>query len=48
MSTPSHAIARHSGSLIVPAIVADAGDQAARRFVELFTATIRNANTRQA
>src|SRR5471030_521337 len=30
----------------VPAIVADAGDQAARRFLEFFAATIRNKNTR--
>jgi integrase/recombinase XerD len=33
---------------ILPAIVANAGDQAARRFIEFFTATIRNANTRRA
>src|SRR5471030_3338538 len=32
----------------VPAIVADAGDQAARRFLEFFAATIRNKNTRMA
>jgi site-specific recombinase XerD len=30
----------------VPAIAADAGDQAARRFLEFFAATIRNKNTR--
>jgi hypothetical protein len=34
--------------IIVPAIVADAGDQAARRFLEFFAATIRNKNTRTA
>jgi site-specific recombinase XerD len=34
--------------LVVPVIVADAGDDAATRFIEFFTATIRNANTRQA
>lgn len=33
---------------IVPAIIADAGDHAARRFLEFFTATIRNAHTRAA
>jgi integrase/recombinase XerD len=33
---------------IVPAIVADAGDAAARRFLEFFTATLRNAHTRHA
>jgi site-specific recombinase XerD len=34
--------------VVVPAIVADAGDQAARRFLEFFAATIRNKNTRMA
>lgn len=34
--------------LVVPGLVADAGDDAATRFVEFFTAHIRNANTRQA
>jgi len=37
-----------AASIAVPAIVADAGDQAARRFLELFAATIRNKNTRTA
>ena len=32
----------------VPAIIAQAGDNAARRFIEFFTATIRNKNTRRA
>ena len=32
----------------VPAIIADQGDDAVRRFVEFFAANIRNANTRQA
>ncbi len=34
--------------LVVPAIVAYAGDHAAGRFVEFFTATITNPNTREA
>jgi site-specific recombinase XerD len=34
--------------LVLPAIVADAGDRAAKRFVEFFTANIRNLNTRRA
>jgi hypothetical protein len=34
--------------MLVPRIVADAGDQAARRFLEFFAATIRNKNTRLA
>ncbi len=33
---------------IVPAIIADAGQKAGKRFIEFLTATIRNANTRQA
>src|SRR5215470_12981077 len=32
----------------VPALIADAGDQAARRFLEFFAATIRNPHTRMA
>jgi hypothetical protein len=34
--------------MAVPAIVAGAGDNAARRFLEFFAATIRNRNTRMA
>jgi site-specific recombinase XerD len=37
-----------AASIVVPAIVADAGDAAARRFLEFFAATIRNKNTRMA
>src|SRR5664279_4238184 len=38
-----------SGKLAgVPAIIAAGGDQARRRFLEFFTATIRNPNTRAA
>jgi site-specific recombinase XerC len=37
------------GSVIaVPAVIAGAGDHAARRFLEFFAATIRNKNTRMA
>jgi hypothetical protein len=32
----------------VPAVIADAGDKATRRFLEFFTANIRNKNTRLA
>jgi hypothetical protein len=35
-------------SLAVPVAIANAGDQAARRFLEFFAATIRNKNTRLA
>lgn len=41
-------VASPIGGPVVPTIVADQGDHAARRFVEFFTATIRNPNTRQA
>jgi site-specific recombinase XerD len=34
--------------VVVPRVIADAGDQAARRFLEFFAATIRNKNTRLA
>jgi site-specific recombinase XerD len=42
--------ARPSGGqlLTVPALIADAGDHAARRFLEFFAANIRNPNTRAA
>src|SRR5215470_17437942 len=33
---------------VVPALVADLGDEAAWRYVEFFTANIRNPNTRRA
>jgi site-specific recombinase XerD len=35
-------------TLAVPAAIADAGEHAARRFLEFFAATIRNKNTRMA
>lgn len=35
-------------SHLLPALIADAGDQAVRRFLEFFTANIRNRNTRAA
>ena len=37
-----------AGIATLPAIVVNAGEQTARRFVEFFTATIRNKNTRTA
>ena len=37
-----------TSGLLVPALIADEGDQAARRFLEYFTANIRNKNTRAA
>lgn len=37
-----------AGMLQLPAIIADAGERASKRFVEFFTANIRNKNTRLA
>ena len=54
-SNPLPAIARPTaltpaltGTLLVPALVADLGEQASWRYVEFFTANIRNPNTRRA
>jgi site-specific recombinase XerD len=41
------AVATRDG-ILVPRVIAAAGDQAARRFLEFFAATIRNKNTRMA
>ena len=43
---PLTGVAGHHG-IVVPRVIAAAGDQAARRFLEFFAATIRNKNTRQ-
>jgi hypothetical protein len=37
-----------AGSVLLPAMVAAAGERAARRFIDFFTANIRNPNTRAA
>ncbi len=37
-----------AGSCPVPALIASAGEHASRRFLEFFTVTIRNRNTREA
>src|SRR4051812_30299051 len=34
--------------VLMPALIAEAGDRTARRFIEFFTANIRNKNTRAA
>ena len=44
---PGHAPSVTGGG-VVPVMIAAAGDQAARRFLEFFAATIRNKNTRMA
>jgi hypothetical protein len=46
-SRPLKNVGGHHG-VVVPRVIADAGDQAARRFLEFFAATIRNKNTRTA
>ena len=37
-----------AATIVVPAIIADAGDSATKRFLEFFAVTIRNKNTRTA
>ena len=48
VAAESKALAAGVGRPVVPALIAEAGDQASRRFLEFFAATIRNKNTRQA
>src|SRR5262252_6545177 len=45
---PSTVVGSTTGSIVVPTLIADAGDHATRRFLEFFAATIRNKNTRMA
>jgi site-specific recombinase XerD len=45
---PAGALTTPADTYIVPALIADLGDQAAWRYVEFFTANIRNPNTRRA
>ena len=45
---PGTLLARREPGPVVPAIVAAAGDQAAFRYLELFAAQMRNANSRRA
>ena len=44
----SRTVAATPGSVVVPSVIADAGDHATKRFLEFFAATIRNKNTRMA
>jgi site-specific recombinase XerD len=48
VSAESGALTELATAGVVPRIVADAGDKAARRFLEFFAATIHNQNTRAA
>lgn len=43
---PRGSIVESGADNVVPLLVADAGEHAARRFLEFFAATIRNKNTR--
>jgi site-specific recombinase XerD len=45
---PTRSLATATTQFVVPAIIADAGEHATRRFLEFFAATIRNKNTRTA
>ena len=45
---PPGALATPTDTYIVPALIADAGEQAGWRYVEFFTANIRNPHTRRA
>src|SRR5208337_213450 len=44
LESSSPTLPRHG--LVVPRVIADAGERATRRFLEFFAATIRNKNTR--
>jgi len=44
----SQAVGAAASGIVVPAMIADAGAQATKRFLEFFAATIRNKNTRMA
>jgi integrase/recombinase XerD len=48
MPEPALAPIPRSSSVVLPALIARAGQQASGRFLEFFTVTIRNANTRAA
>jgi site-specific recombinase XerD len=45
---PGEVVAVAGADVVLPSIIALAGDRAARRFLEFFAATIRNGNTREA
>src|SRR6201996_2473731 len=48
ISANPSALATQADTYIVPALIAGAGDPASWRYVEFFTANIRNPNTRRA
>lgn len=48
VTIPKARSVRTIGGPLLPAIITNEGDHAVRRFIEFFTATIRNGNTRRA
>jgi hypothetical protein len=46
--TPSSPSILNARDVVIPIMIPDAGERAARRFLEFFAATIRNKNTRTA
>jgi hypothetical protein len=46
--TPTEVASNPRALNVVPALIADLGDEAAWRYVEFFTANIRNPHTRRA
>ena len=48
VKAPEKTVPGTTRGFVVPAVIADAGEKAGKRFIEFLTATIRNGNTRQA
>src|SRR4051794_39869316 len=48
MPTGASALSQNDHQVVIPAVIADAGEHAAYRFFEFFTADIRNPRTRRA
>lgn len=44
----SYVVATNHGRVTLPAVIVDAGERARYRYIEFFTANIRNKNTRAA
>ena len=48
ITQPGEILAAADTELVLPALIAAAGDRASNRFIEFFTAQIRNPHTRRA
>ena len=48
MSTSVELLPKNAAAVVLPALIAGAGERAALRFLEFFTVNIRNKNTRAA